>query len=592
MSAKALHSAFVDFKYQKNASAANTHLVVLSSLRNHYPNHHVVSVNPENAEFLEFADAGYATATLDLCDDHVERARKYLPSSHGRVKADGPKGSDGSLGDEVFFGRWAYVWREMEFELYRASWEDNWGTAVFWWFVVFPKHPDTANPSPRKPGSAAEAAEDQAVADDDDDNEQDSGFDSGPGNCPEIDRLLLTLGRWTSVPHNDIYVFEESYWRRSKSTWAAIQGASWDDVILDPAVKSQLMADVQGFFSPETKALFKSLSVPYKRGIILHGVPGNGKTISVKALITHLMQLKEPVPALYVKSIVDKCAGEQKSIQTIFKYARRSAPCLLIFEDLDSLVTDEVRSYFLNEVDGLDSNDGILMIGSTNHLEKLDSAVTKRPSRFDRKYAFRLPEPAQRESYAQYWREKLEKTNSSIDYPNGLCPLIAQLTDGFSFAYLKELFIVTILSIMRGCTGDEEWDVMNASSAADSTRGVESDDEKPNSGNMEKEIAKEASDEKLTEKGMEKEEEQKPKRSVPTIATPDSLKDNVFWKILQQQVAMLLKDMDDSDESEKEKLAKEDKQKVEADKATEKEKEEKNNKEHCQACSVCKTCGK
>src|SRR6266480_5472516 len=67
----------------------------------------------------------------------------------------------------------------------------------------------------------------------------------------------------------------------------------------------------------------------------------------------------------------------------IFRKARQEAPCYLVFEDLDSLVTDRVRSYFLNEVDGLHSNDGILMVGSTNHLERLDPGIAKRPSRFD-----------------------------------------------------------------------------------------------------------------------------------------------------------------------------------------------------------------
>ena len=71
--------------------------------------------------------------------------------------------------------------------------------------------------------------------------------------------------------------------------------------------------------------------------------------------------------------------------------ARRMAPCLLIFEDIDSLVSPMVRSYFLNEVDGLESNHGILMIGSTNHLERLDPGIAKRPSRFDRKYFFDVP---------------------------------------------------------------------------------------------------------------------------------------------------------------------------------------------------------
>lgn len=60
----------------------------------------------------------------------------------------------------------------------------------------------------------------------------------------------------------------------------------------------------------------------------------------------------------------------------VFAKAREFAPCYLVFEDLDTIVTDDVRSYFLNEVDGLKSNDGIFMIGSTNHLERLDPGIS------------------------------------------------------------------------------------------------------------------------------------------------------------------------------------------------------------------------
>lgn len=68
--------------------------------------------------------------------------------------------------------------------------------------------------------------------------------------------------------------------------------------------------------------------------------------------------------------------GPENSIKNIFAKARQFAPCYLVFEDLDSLVSDQVRSYFLNEVDGLQSNDGIFMIGSTNHLERLDPGIS------------------------------------------------------------------------------------------------------------------------------------------------------------------------------------------------------------------------
>jgi hypothetical protein len=77
--------------------------------------------------------------------------------------------------------------------------------------------------------------------------------------------------------------------------------------------------------------------------------------------------------------------GEEAGMADVFIKARESAPCAIILEDLDSLITDQNRSFFLNQLDGLEGNDGLLVIGTTNHLDKLDPGLSTRPSRFDRK---------------------------------------------------------------------------------------------------------------------------------------------------------------------------------------------------------------
>ena len=77
-----------------------------------------------------------------------------------------------------------------------------------------------------------------------------------------------------------------------------------------------------------------------------------------------LNERKKPIPSLYVKS-----APYTYSIRSVFLMARAMAPCLLIFEDIDTIVTPGVRSYFFNEVDGLEQNDGIMMVATTNHRE-------------------------------------------------------------------------------------------------------------------------------------------------------------------------------------------------------------------------------
>ena len=81
-----------------------------------------------------------------------------------------------------------------------------------------------------------------------------------------------------------------------------------DEVILNKDMKSNLIADVQDFFDNED--LYRKLTVPWKRGPILHGIPGNGKTIAMKALMSALSDREDRVASLYVKN-VDACQ-EQK----------------------------------------------------------------------------------------------------------------------------------------------------------------------------------------------------------------------------------------------------------------------------------------
>lgn len=87
-------------------------------------------------------------------------------------------------------------------------------------------------------------------------------------------------------------------------------------------------------------------------------------------------------------------------------------------------------------------------IASTNHLDQLDPGLSSRPSRFDRKYLFPLPNDAERVLYCNYWRLKL-RGNLSIRFPKRLCIAIAGITQDFSFAYMKEAFVATLLTLAR-----------------------------------------------------------------------------------------------------------------------------------------------
>ena len=274
------------------------------------------------------------------------------------------------------------------------------------------------------------------------------------GSTPvENDELMLAACAWQHSIHDTVLVFDGGYWENSSELWQSIQKASWDDVILDPGMKSSIIGEMTKFFN--SKDRYKKLHVPWKRGIIFHGPPGNGKTVSIKAMMHSLYDRDDPVPTLYVRSL-SSYGGPEYAIRTIFSKARQMAPCLLVFEDLDSIVSDAVRSYFLNEVDGLQNNDGIMMVGSTNHLDRLDPGISKRPSRFDRKYLFPDPNMEERVEYCEFWRRKLDG-NDDVEFPQILTRAIAGITKDFSFAYIQEAFVAALLAIANGDTsGGEE----------------------------------------------------------------------------------------------------------------------------------------
>lgn len=77
--------------------------------------------------------------------------------------------------------------------------------------------------------------------------------------------------------------------------------------------------------------------------------------------------------------------GEEAAMRIVFDKARECSPCVMVLEDLDALINDRNRSFFLNQLDGMDSNYGLLVVTTTNHFDKLDAGLSNRPSRFDRK---------------------------------------------------------------------------------------------------------------------------------------------------------------------------------------------------------------
>ncbi len=251
----------------------------------------------------------------------------------------------------------------------------------------------------------------------------------------ETEEFFRRVCFYASEVRGEVLVFDGGCWQKSQELFVSIKNSRFENLILPPRLKQELQNDFRQFL--EAREVYHRYGLPWKRGALLTGPPGNGKTHTVKALIQQL-----EIPCLYVKSFVSAHETPQENIHCVFERAREVTPCILVLEDLDSLITDTTRSFFLNEMDGFAANDGIIVLATTNHPEKLDPALVDRPSRFDRKYPFELPALEERSAYLTLWNEKLDAalTLDAADIES-----LAELTEEFSFAFLKELVLSSLM---------------------------------------------------------------------------------------------------------------------------------------------------
>jgi hypothetical protein len=238
--------------------------------------------------------------------------------------------------------------------------------------------------------------------------------------------FFVAVCKWHTELHGEVLVFNGG-WYKDEYLFQDIKGATFDNLILRGNLKQEIRDDLVQFFA--SRALYEEYGIPWKRGILFIGPPGNGKTHTVKALINSMEQ-----PCLYIKSL--------HGIQQVFDRARRTSPCILVIEDLDLQLHPQLRSAFLNELDGFAANIGIVTLATTNHPERLDPGILDRPSRFDRKYHFELPDAPERSSYLALWNASLKPALQVS--PEGISK-ISELTADFSFAYLKELFLSSMM---------------------------------------------------------------------------------------------------------------------------------------------------
>lgn len=254
-------------------------------------------------------------------------------------------------------------------------------------------------------------------------------------NPTAINRFANCVQEFSNRPKGRVLVYSDGAFSSSPQMDEEVSSIDWSRVYLPHEQKRQIMESAESFFN--NQSLYESLGVAWKRGILAVGPPGTGKTMLCKAMIRSRSE-----PVVYLRDLAS-AGSPTHAIKEVFERARKIAPCFLILEDIDGLINSDygaVRTTFLNELDGMQPNHGILTFATSNHPQQIDEALLKRPSRFDRVFRVEMPGFDEREDSINEFVEKAQLPLDTYDQEK-----MAEETKGFTIAYIKEAFVGSLL---------------------------------------------------------------------------------------------------------------------------------------------------
>jgi ATP-dependent 26S proteasome regulatory subunit len=213
--------------------------------------------------------------------------------------------------------------------------------------------------------------------------------------------------------------------------YKGVPRSSWSDLVLDPSIIQLVKNDFESFF--EREEWFRRNRLPFRRGYLLYGPPGNGKTSVIRAMLSN-QKLSGCTLNLFTAETDDS------DLTKLFDYASDCAPSLIVLEDLDrafprsgGVRTNVSLQALLNSLDGIATHYGVIVVATANEPTVLDPAILRRPGRFDRVVEFPNPNDPCR---AQY----LRRLQGDIP-PSAVQRLVAD-SAGLSFAQLREAYIL------------------------------------------------------------------------------------------------------------------------------------------------------
>lgn len=194
---------------------------------------------------------------------------------------------------------------------------------------------------------------------------------------------------------------------------------------------AKVVSEIQKFW--EKEEIFRKYNLTYKRGIILWGPPGSGKSSTIQLIMRDVVERQGVVikfghPNLFIEGI------------RRFKEIQPDTPIVVLMEDLDSILEAYEESSVLNILDGVNQIEKVVFLATTNYPEKLGARIINRPSRFDKRFKIDVPNAESRKIYLEYIIGKEIVSDLQIDLN-----LWVKDTEGFSIAHLKELFTAVVI---------------------------------------------------------------------------------------------------------------------------------------------------
>jgi hypothetical protein len=213
---------------------------------------------------------------------------------------------------------------------------------------------------------------------------------------------------------------------------SGLPSVTWDDVVLPARLKQEIREAVDDFVAGEPRC--RRFGIPWRRGFLLVGPPGNGKTTVCKVIAA-----TSGLPFVYARPRGD---WSNREIDHAFRTAKELAPSIMCVEDVDALFKTQVTlSHLLNRLDGFDDTTGLLILATSNHPEVLDRALLQRPSRFDRVWRLGDPDLPTRRAYVDHLLGDLVEPETIMK--------AADATAGFSMAFLHEVKVAACLRAGR-----------------------------------------------------------------------------------------------------------------------------------------------